>query len=180
MMLSVSAVRARLSDAVSADHFEKLQQLLEAVDRELDRIVFTLRPTALEDAGLDDAITAHVSTWSELSRLPVDLLVKGLDGQRLPPRVEAAVFRVIQEALNNIAKHTHASSVSVERIGRQLVDSVEDDGVGFDAEQAAPVDTSRPSWGLLGMSERIEVLGGTFTIESRAGGSTVLLRGPLH
>jgi signal transduction histidine kinase len=97
--------------------------------------------------------------------------------------VEAAPFRVIQEALHNVANHARASSVSVSlrRLGRQFVASVEDDGVGFDPELAEPVDVCRPSWGLLGMRERIEALGGTFAIESRAGmGTTVLMRIPLH
>jgi PAS domain S-box-containing protein len=184
MLLSIANFRQRLTDAATLEQFTKLQQLLEAVDRELDRIVFTLRPTALEDGGLGDAITAYVTTWSQLCKQPVDLLLQGLENRRVPPRVEAAVFRVVQEALNNVAKHAHAStvSVSVEWLGRQLMASVEDDGVGFDAEQPVePANSSRPSWGLLGMKERIEALGGTFAIESRSGrGTTVLLRVPLH
>jgi PAS domain S-box-containing protein len=183
MLLSIASFRLQPGDPVVAERFSKLQRLLESADHELDRIVFTLRPTALEDSGLADAVAAYVGTWSELSGQPVDLLIEGLDGRRLPPQAEAAVFRVIQEALNNVAKHAHARnvSVSVEWLGRQLVASVEDDGVGFDAEQAAPADGSRPSWGLLGMRERIEALGGTFAIESRPGqGTTVLLRVPLH
>jgi signal transduction histidine kinase len=90
------------------------------------------------------------------------------------------VFRVIQEALTNVAKHAGASSVSVERLHRQLVASVEDDGAGFDHAESQPLEQGRPSWGLLGMKERIEVLGGTFVIESSAGaGTTVLMRVPL-
>ena len=185
MLLSVSAVQARLHDhdPALAGQFDKLQQLMQTVDHELDRIVFTLRPTALEDGGLGDAIAAHVATWSELTGQPVDLLLTGLEGRRLPPRVEAAVFRVVQEALSNIAKHARATSigVSVERLGRLLMASIEDDGVGFDIEPAEPAGGNRPSWGLLGMRERIEALGGNFDIESHPGrGTTVLLRVPLH
>jgi signal transduction histidine kinase len=179
MLLSLASCRRHVGDAAAVEHFTRLQQLLEATDHELDRIVFTLRPTALEDGGLGDAITAYVGTWSELTSQPVDLLVTGLEGRRLPAQVEAAVFRVIQEALNNVAKHAQARSVSVERLGRQLVASVEDDGVGFDTEPAEPLDGNRPSWGLLGMHERIEAVGGSFTVESRVGqGTTVLLRAP--
>ena len=183
MLLSLTNFRQQLSSTAAVEHFTKMQRLLEAADHELDRIVFTLRPTALEDSGLADAVAAYVGTWSELSGPSVDLLVEGLDGRRLPPQLEAAVFRVIQEALNNIAKHAHAGSVNVslECRGRKLIASVEDDGVGFEPEQAEPVEGSRPSWGLLSMRERIEALGGTFAIESRVGrGTTVLLRVPLH
>jgi PAS domain-containing protein len=174
LLLSVAAVRARLQgeDPVLAEQFDKLQQLMQTVDHELDRIVFTLRPTALEDSGLGDAITAYVASWSELTGQPVDLLLTGLEGRRLPPRVEAAVFRVVQEALNNIAKHARASSigVSIERLGRLLMVSIEDDGVGFDAELTETGDSSRPSRGLLGMRERIEALGVASPLSpSRAG-----------
>jgi PAS domain S-box-containing protein len=184
MLLSVAAVRARLpgNDAALATQLDKLQQLMQTVDLELDRIVFTLRPTALEDGGLGDAVTAYVAMWSDLTGQPVDLLLTGLEGRRLPLPVEAAVFRVIQEALNNIAKHARAGSVgvSIERLGRVLVASVEDDGVGFDTEPAEPLDASRPRWGLLGMRERIEAVGGEWLLESQPGqGTTVLLRVPL-
>jgi signal transduction histidine kinase len=72
--------------------------------------------------------------------------------------------------------------VSEERLGRQLAASIEDDGTGFDAEQPVESDGGKhPSWGLLGMRERIEALGGTFAIESRPSqGTTVLLRVPLR
>ncbi|WP_051244581.1 PAS domain-containing protein [Azohydromonas australica] len=182
MLLSVASVQRQLKDGAAAQQFIKLQRLLEQVDHELDRIVFTLRPTALEDEGLGEAVKSYVSTWSELCDRPVDLLVAGLDERRLPLHVEAAVFRVIQEALNNVAKHAGARSVSVsvECLGRQLVASVEDDGIGFDPEQAEHLEGSQPSWGLLGMRERVEALGGTFAIESRVGqGTAILLRVPL-
>jgi PAS domain S-box-containing protein len=182
MSLSVVAFQQCLTDSAALDHLANLRSLLESVDRELDRIVFTLRPTALDDGGLGEAVTAYVATWSRLADVPVDLLLRGLDEARLSPRIEAAVFRVIQEALTNVAKHAGASSVSVsvERLHRQLVASVEDDGAGFDHAEAQPLEQGRPSWGLLGMKERIEVLGGTFVIESSAGaGTTVLMRVPL-
>jgi PAS domain S-box-containing protein len=182
LSLAVSAL-ARQSDPALRERLAALQQPMQQVDRELDRLVFTLRPTALEDCGLGDAVAAHVATWSELSGIPVDLAQHGLDGQRLPAPVEAAVFRVIQEALNNVTKHAGAThvSVSVERSRRQLRASVEDDGVGFEpAEERDALSSLRTGWGVLGMKERIESLGGHFIVESQPGaGTTVLLRVPL-
>jgi signal transduction histidine kinase len=145
--------------------------------------VFTLRPTALEDCGLGDGVAAYVATWSELSATPVDLVLHGLDGQRLPAPVEAAVFRVIQEALNNVTKHAGATrvSVSLTRARRHLQGCVEDDGVGFDTAEGRDTAAARTRWGVLGMKERIEALGGQFTVESQPGiGTTVLLRVPLE
>jgi signal transduction histidine kinase len=97
--------------------------------------------------------------------------------------VELAVFRVVQEALNNVAKHARSRNVSlsVERFKDRLVASIEDDGVGFDAAQALDLEAGRVNWGLVGMRERIEATGGSFEIESRPGeGTTILLRVPLH
>ncbi|NML16456.1 PAS domain-containing sensor histidine kinase [Azohydromonas caseinilytica] len=181
--LAVGALTQQPLEPAARERLGTLNGLLQQVDRELDRIVFTLRPTALEDCGLGDGVAAYVGTWSELSGTPVDLVLHGLDGQRLPTPVETAVFRVIQEALNNVTKHAGATrvSVSLKRSRRQLLASIEDDGVGFEQESdgshAAP---GRASWGVLGMKERIEALGGHFVLESQPGvGTTVLLRVPL-
>lgn len=188
LALAVSGVAQRLDDPLARERLDTLRALLQRTDHELDRMVFSLRPTALEDCGLADGIAAYAATWSELSGLPVDLELHGLEGQRLSARVEAAVFRVVQEALTNVVKHASATRVcvSVERHRRQLRASIEDDGRGFDpasADAPAPAAPAAPGvrgWGLLGMQERIEALGGAFELESAPGaGTTVLLRVPL-
>lgn len=157
----------------------QLHELIRQLDHDLDRIVFLVRPTALDDCGLSEGVAAHLRTWSELTGVEADLALEGLDGDRLPPPVEAAVFRVVQEALNNVAKYARARhvSVSLQRRGGRLMGSVEDDGCGFDIAAAGH---GRPHWGLLGMQERIEALGGHFTIESTVGvGTAVLWRVPV-
>ncbi|WP_157268700.1 PAS domain-containing protein [Azohydromonas aeria] len=161
---------------------EQLHGLMQHLDRELDRIVFTLRPTALEDCGLGEGVAAYAQTWSQLTGVAVDLELHGLEQGRLSATVEAAVFRVVQEALNNVAKYAQASQVSVSLQRRRglLAGSVEDDGVGFDAAEATAGAAGRSRWGLLGMQERIEALGGSFAIDSQPGtGTTVLWRLPL-
>jgi signal transduction histidine kinase len=115
--------------------------------------------------------------------MSVDVELHGLDGERLPAPVETVVFRVVQEALNNVAKHALAShvSVSLQRRGGQLAGSIEDNGVGFETSDTAALTAGRTHWGLVSMRERIEALGGTLAIESRAGeGTSILLRVPLH
>lgn len=180
MALSVGSLRH--AAVPPRDALDRLHDLMQQLDRELDRIIFILRPTALEDCGLAEGVAAYVQTWSELTGVDADVEARGLDGQRLPPQVEAAVFRVVQEALTNVAKYAHASraSVSLERRRRQLVGSVEDDGRGFSLDEAAQPVAGRAKWGLVGMQERIEALGGSFAIESQPGsGTTVLWRLPL-
>lgn len=181
--LTLRNLGAGVKDEVVREGLDTLQRLLQGIDKELDRIVFLLRPTALEDCGLGEAVASFASTWSELSGVPVDLAMHGLEhaASRLPGPIESAVFRVVQEALVNVSKHARASRVGVtlDRRKRQLAATVEDDGVGFDPADFLAGNTGRLHWGLVGMRERVEALGGTFAIESRPGeGTTLLLRVP--
>jgi PAS domain S-box-containing protein len=181
--LVVGALCQAPDDPAVRGKLQRLNEMMQGLDRELDRMVFILRPTALEDGGLGEGVAAYARTWSELTGVTVDLELHGLDGRRLPAPVETAVFRIVQEALTNVAKYARASrvSVSLERRRRQLVGSVEDDGVGFDAGAEAMASASgRHHWGLLGMRERAQALGGSFAVESQPGsGTTVLWRLPL-
>ncbi len=155
-----------------------LESLIAAADADLDRAVFSLHPPALGQQGLADAVRQHVSHWSGLFGVPVDLLINGLDQRHPPPAVTAAAYRVVQECLTNIAKHAQASRVGVAlsvRRGRLHL-SIEDDGAGFDMD-AAP----RGRLGLVGMGERVAALQGSFEVESAPGeGTTVLVTLPLH
>ena len=182
LLLAVSGFKDELADPQARQRLAALEAQMQRVDRELDRLVFVLRPTALEDCGLGEGVEAYVRTWSELTGVSVDLELLGLDNVRLPAQVQAAAFRVVQEALTNVAKYAQASQVSVSlaRRRRHLVATIEDDGVGFDVAEATTPAPSRVNWGLMGMQERIEALGGSFTIESHPGaGTTVLWRVPL-
>jgi PAS domain S-box-containing protein len=181
----LTAVTIALSHAAAAgdaatvrERLARVGALLNEVDMDLDRLVFQLRPTGLEDCGLAEGVAAHAATWSELTGVRVDLLSHGLEGRRLPQPVEAAVFRVVQEALTNVAKHAQAHQVglTLEVARGALRATIEDDGRGFAAEG----DGAPTSWGLIGMKERIKALGGRFAIESTPGaGTTVLVQVPI-
>jgi signal transduction histidine kinase len=109
----------------------------------------------------------------------VDIASHGPVQERLPPHVEAAVFRAVQEALTNVARHAQARGVAllVERTRGRLQVAVEDDGVGFMPDATGAM---RGQWGLLGMQERLAALGGEVQLESQPGrGTTVLMRVPL-
>ena len=97
----------------------------------------------------------------------------------MPPEIETALYRVMQEALTNVARHARATQVGVglERRGRSVVATVEDDGAGFDVDEAR----HSGRLGLIGMTERIDLLGGRLTIESStAGGTTVRAEIPIE
>jgi signal transduction histidine kinase len=149
----------------------------------------------LDDLGLAAALERLIKEWQSRYRIPVDLFIHlGKDGNtietfsdhRLPGAVETAVFRIVQEALTNIARHAQASAVSVlvERRDNEVVAVIEDNGIGFSAEGTHPPSDAQvakgPHLGILGIRERAELLGGRLTIESNPGvGTTVFVGIPV-
>ena len=155
---------------------EALEKIARQIDRDVDQLVWELRPTALDDLGLRAALANYVQDWSRRVNIPAELHTSGLLDDWLSSEAETTLYRVAQEALTNVAKHSRARHVDVllERQADSVLLIVEDDGVGFDAEEeGAPGD----GFGLLGMQERAALVGATVEIESTPGkGTTVFLR----
>ena len=180
--LRLAVQKAREPAGISFDDdWRRVHSLIERVDIELDRIVHALRPPRLEDNGLESAVRDHIDEWSRLTGIPVEFESLHLDGRRFRPELESTAYRLLQEALNNVARHAGASSVSITLVlqGETLQLSVEDDGQGF-----PPPDRSStprpPRFGLRGMRERVLGIGGELDIESSEGaGTTVLARLPV-
>ena len=135
------------------------------------RLARGLHPSVLDDKGLAAAVRRHVSDYANSLGVAVDLRVKGTVSRRLPPLVQTTMYRILQEALTNVARHARAQVVGVElkheRTMLELV--VLDDGVGFDAGSAL---SEAVGLGLRGMQERVALLGGSVEIESRPGHGT--------
>jgi signal transduction histidine kinase len=168
-----------LSDLTQADsEVERLalqlRDLTNVLGRELHAIAVRLRPKALDDFGLDAALAAYAEEWSRQSGIQTEVHVQD-DAERLPSAVESAIYRVVQEALTNVARHSGATDASllVERRDGLVVAVVEDNGRGFEPEviRDAPV---AAGLGLLGIRERVALLGGTMNIESTPGAGTSL------
>jgi signal transduction histidine kinase len=156
--------------------FHRLREMIDEIGREAHRIALELRPTALDDLGLHSALLNHVEEWSERYRIDVDFQNSGLNHRRLGPEVETTIYRIVQEALTNVVKHANAARVGlvIEDGPEHLVAIVEDDGVGFDPESVPGL-----GMGLLGMKERVALVGGTLQVESAPGcGTTLLIRIP--
>ena len=157
---------------------EALEAVARQLDQGVDHLVWELRPTALDDLGLRAALAKYVQDWSKRVNIAVELHTSGLLDDRLPSEAETALYRIAQEALNNVAKHARASSVDIilERRTDHVLLIIEDDGIGFEPIQAA---ATRQGFGLLGMQERAALVGATLEIESAGQGATILVRMPL-
>jgi PAS domain S-box-containing protein len=176
LTLTVKAARvmASLPPAVDA-RLDDAQRVADELGRTVHDLAVRLRPTSLDDLGLNAALAQHLSEWSARAGVEIDYQPAGIEAERLPPDVETAIYRVVQEALTNVARHARARSVSVV-VGRHngsVTAVVEDDGVGFDPEVAADSPVGR--LGLVGMRERTALCGGTFDIESRPGCGTAVI-----
>jgi PAS domain S-box-containing protein len=159
---------------------EMLLEMAQQLDADVAFRVRGLRSTILETRGLAAALREYVGNWSEHFRVPARLHASVSGDDRLPPEVESTVYRVAQEALNNVLKHARAAHVDIalERHADHVSLIIEDDGVGFDAAKAA--NDTHGGVGLVGMRERAALIGADLQIESTAGrGTTIFVRVPL-
>ena len=159
-------------------HVAALTEIADRLDRDVDQLVWELRPTALDDLGLRAALANYIQEWAERSNVAADLHTSGLMDDRLSSEVETALYRIAQEALNNVAKHSRARRVEVilERRPDCVLLIVEDDGVGF-SESDGDDSNTRRGYGLVGMQERAALVGASLQVESTPGkGTTVLVR----
>ncbi|MBI5948563.1 MAG: HAMP domain-containing protein [Chloroflexi bacterium] len=135
-----------------------------------------LRPSVLDDLGLEAAVGRYVADYGKKQRLDTDFHSGGFGVTRLRPETETALYRIAQEALTNVARHAGASSVNVllERRDGKAVLVVEDDGCGFDVSVVRGSGSPSAKLGLLGMEERASLVGGTLAVESRPGSGTAI------
>jgi PAS domain S-box-containing protein len=158
------------------DRLKKMHDLTQHTLDGVHKMIFDLRPSVLDHLGLVPAIRWFAET--RLEPKGVRLSLEDFPTQlRLPPEVETTLFRVVQEAILNIARHAAARNVLIRfsTSGRDVWVEVEDDGVGFDPSLLTPDLDSMRGIGLLGMQERLEILGGDLEIHSAPGSGTRLL-----
>jgi signal transduction histidine kinase len=151
----------------------KLETLTADSLKELQRLISDLRPSHLDDLGLCAALRWYANKIQEHSTISVRVDIVG-EERELDDAMKIAIFRIIQESLNNIIKHSQASHVNIylQFEEKNVRINVRDNGIGFDLDQAKQTRTSRPSLGLAGMEERAALLGGTVIVQSRPGYGT--------
>jgi signal transduction histidine kinase len=172
---ALTAVKCQLAAARHANTGEdnrvlaETDELLTRTISQVQDLSSTLRPVMLDEHGLAAALESYITRYTRQTAVHVDLSHEGLD-EACSPLVETAAFRIVQEALTNVARHarTERARVSVRRTAERLSVSVADSGAGFDAGIAAT------ATGLTGMSERAQLLGGTLTVRSAPGEGTTI------
>ncbi|HEY2800238.1 MAG TPA: ATP-binding protein [Chthoniobacterales bacterium] len=161
---------------------QPLQDLADQTARDLHRVALELRSSVLDDLGLVKALRNLLETWSASSQIEADFEAGQYNPAGVSAEIKTALYRIIQELLNNIAKHSGATRVSLvlQRRATYVQAILEDDGHGFNLERALQEAAERNRLGLVGIQERLGLIGGRFTVESEPGeGATFLVRIPL-
>lgn len=156
-------------------HATALKALIDQALKDINQLAWNLRPSVLDKFGLQVSLERYVEEIEGHHNLSVDLVVQG-DVASLPADVEITIYRLVQEAVTNVVKYACAQELGIMLVVNDAFVSVvvEDDGGGFDVEAVTKL---RPGehLGLLGMDERVSILGGTLDIESCVGGGTAII-----
>jgi len=176
LLMNMDASIALLSQpgrkAQAQGQMEKSREVAASILQDIRRVILALRPTALDDLGLFPAIDGYARRV--LGEAGIEATCRrGGSNDRIPSVVENALFRVLQEAINNVARHSHARQCRLTLSTNEGTVSaiIEDDGVGFDTNGGS---NSYDHFGLTGMRERVRVLGGSLQLRSRPGSGTRL------
>ena len=170
MLLGLKSLEDRIDSDDGRAAAAELRELMATTLRDVRRLAVELRPAALDDFGLVPALQRLRDTVGEQSGAAVEVESR-LDVERLPPELETALYRIAQEALTNVVKHASAKHVRIalSQHQRTVTLTVQDDGRGFESGDARPA-----GLGLVGMRERVALLGGWLTVESGTGAGTML------
>jgi PAS domain S-box-containing protein len=183
LLIGLRTLEKSRSRVAAAELAQRLRGIVAQTLDEVGRLSRGLHPGTLDELGLAAAVTRHVEEFDRLHGVDTEVRIEGLGAEPLPPLLQTSVYRVLQEALTNVAKHAGARSVSVRLVRDESTVNllVQDDGVGLDpAEGSQSAARSRPRLGLKGMRERAALLGGSLEVESQPGaGTSITARFPV-
>lgn len=181
LRLNLELLKKTCRDAETFAQIGQVQKVARQLDADVDFLAWQMRPSALDDLGIAAALDNYVRQWSKHFGIPAEFNADRFGKITLAPEAETNLYRITQEALNNVSKHAKAGNVDVllEPRGNSLMLIVEDDGVGFDPNKHT-LREKGVSMGLIGMQERAALVGGTLEIESAEGeGTTIYARVPI-
>jgi PAS domain S-box-containing protein len=183
LILGLRGLSARHGSNDLQSQVESLIKIANQLGQDAHRLALDLRPTALDDLGLESALAGYVHEWSARTGIRAQFHATGTRERRLAPYLETMFYRVVQEALTNVAKHAAAHQVNVilKTTATEAAMVVEDDGCGLDAKLAFEAAAKTNRLGLRGMRERVQISGGTLELESAAEkGTALFVRVPLQ
>ncbi|MHB9111949.1 MAG: HAMP domain-containing sensor histidine kinase [Thermoleophilia bacterium] len=163
------------------ERLANISDLAHATLNEVHTMAIRLRPSVLDDLGLAAALRSYSKEFTEITGIKVEMQLLGMS-QRLTPELETVLYRVVQEALTNVARHSGATNcrVTLKRRERSISGVIEDDGRGFDSQSVMMSDEKGRGLGLHGMKERIELVGGSLEFDSRLNdGTSIFIEVPL-
>jgi PAS domain S-box-containing protein len=178
LRMKLEEVKRMCGDQQVCDELDKVAEITGRLDKEVDFLAWELRPASLDDLGLSASLENFVREWAHHTEIKAEFQAAGLKRSRLAFEIETNLYRIAQEALNNIYKHARATNVSVllEKRDGEVSLIVEDDGVGFSPKDKR---NRAKGMGLIGMSERAKICGGSLEIESKRNkGATIFARVP--
>lgn len=179
MKLEILKMMIDSDPEMAKNQVEQLHKRVGEVVSEIRHLIYDLRPIAVDEVGLLEATQSICTQLQQNWNLPITLRVENnIESKFVAPAKQVALYRLIQEILNNMKKHAKANHIEVEfvRSGEKLLITITDDGVGFDPNYIPP-----GHYGLIGMKERALYLGGTLDIDSVIGqGSKFTIRVPVY
>jgi len=155
------------------DSLQDARQILAELTENVRELSLSFRPSQLDDLGLIPTLLWHFERYTSRTKIRVAFSHSGFDDLGLSRTIEITLYRLVQESLTNVARHAHTDVVTVTALAQDEVIQlrIQDEGVGFDVEK---IQSTHASSGLVGMQERVELLGGTLRIQSRPGAGTIL------
>lgn len=182
LQVGLRATEESTTDEKVQSRLQELRNVGAETHREIRRIASGLRPTVLDDVGLQAALERHCEELNRTKAVMATLAVEGDSQKRMPGAVETACYRIAQEATTNALRHGKATKINISlQVKRDEVRlSVQDNGCGFDPKAKQTRQGTHQSIGLWSIQERVELLSGTVSLESAPGmGTTVLVTLPL-
>ena len=163
------AMAQKAPSEMTAQKLQQAQELNNDLLNRISNLSLELRPPMLDDLGLIPALTWHINRYQEQTGIQVEFTHNGAENQRFTTEIETTAYRILQEALTNVARHAHASNVKLAiNVQEQSMEiRIEDNGIGFDVKAAMARNR-----GLRGMHERAQLVGGTFQLTSGEGKGT--------
>lgn len=174
LLLRLQVLEKTNQETASRELIAGLKESTVGMLASIHDLALELRPAILDDLGLIPALAQYARSCPDRIGIEVDFAVIGEDGKRLSREVETTLYRIIQESLTNVARHSGSrkASILVKFAERSLTAVLEDNGVGFDLKEIRTGQAKKSRLGLYGMEERIALVGGAFTIETAPGAGT--------